>query len=252
MRGDDAFDPARNGLIGVALQEWEGLIFVNLSDDPGSLYDESSLGHPRLALYQLGSLKVGASIVYDVRANWKIVVANYEECAHCALVHPELSAEVPMFKEGAVGGGLDDGAEFAEGVDSLTPSGKTSRPPLPRLTSYEHRRYFGLVVRPNVFIDLHPDYVITSMIEPVAADATRITSDWLFDPTTMARADFDPSDAVEFNDLVGRQDCEVCELNQLGVTSRGFRSGGSYGVNERHIYGFDDYVLSRLGHSRDV
>ena len=250
MRGDVAFDPAENGLVPVAVQVWEGLIFLNLADEPRSILEQGTLAHPRLALYHLGELKVARAIAYDVKANWKIVVANYEECAHCALVHPELSAEVPLFRAGEVGGGLDDGAEFAEGVDSLTPSGKTNRPPLPHLTAEEQRHYYGMVIRPNAFVDFHPDYVIVTMLQPLAADHTRIVSDWLFDAGTMARSDFDPSDAVEFNDLVGRQDATVCELNQLGVTSRGFRSGGSYGTNERHIVDFDDYVLRHLGHDR--
>ena len=180
------------------------------------------------------------------------MIANYEECAHCALVHPELSAQVPLFKAGFVGGGLDDGAELADGVQSLTLTGQTNRPPLPGLLPYEQRRYFGLVVRPNMFLDLHPDYVIVTRLEPLAADRTRVISDVLFDPEVMARPDFDPSDAVEFNDMVSRQDAEVCELSQLGATSRGFRRGGLYGPNELHIRQFDDYVLDKLGHAQDA
>jgi phenylpropionate dioxygenase-like ring-hydroxylating dioxygenase large terminal subunit len=81
------------------------------------------------------------------------------------------------------------------------------------------------------------------------ADRTRVISDALFDPQVMAQPDFDPSDAVEFNDIVSRQDAEVCELSQLGATSRGFRRGGLYGPNELHIRQFDDYVLDMLGHT---
>ena len=251
MREDDSFNPAGYGLLPVALQEWEGLIFLTLADEPAPLIEPHELGHPRLARYHIGELKVGGTLIYDQKSNWKIVIANYEECAHCALVHPELSAEVPLFKAGNVGGGLDDGAEFAEGVQTLTFSGTSNRPPLRDLLPYEQRRYFGMVLRPNVLLDLHPDYVIVSMIQPLAADRTRIVSDVLFDPSVMARSDFNPSDAIEFNDLVSRQDGEVCELSQLGVTSRGFRAGGIYGPNERHIRDFDDYVLAQLGHTQD-
>jgi len=35
----------------------------------------------------------------------------------------------------------------------------------------------------------------------------------------MTRPDFDPMDAVEIFDVVNRQDWEVCELAQLGMTS---------------------------------
>ena len=38
----------------------------------------------------------------DVRANWKILVENYQECLHCSWVHPELVDIVPVYKTGSV------------------------------------------------------------------------------------------------------------------------------------------------------
>ncbi len=252
MKEDARFDPDLFGLVPVALENWEGLIFLNLGESPRPLAEQGNILHPRLARYHLGELKVGGTLVYDLRSNWKIVIANYEECAHCALVHPELSAQVPDFRAGLTSGGIEDGAEFAEGIESLTPTGKTSRPLFRDLLPEERHRYYGMVLRPNVFLDLHPDYVVVSRIEPLAPDRTRIVSDLLFDPDVMARPDFDPSDAMEFTDLVSKQDAEVCELSQLGATSRGFRDGGVYGPNERHIRDFDDYVLAMLGQTQQV
>jgi Rieske 2Fe-2S family protein len=165
-------------------------------------------------------------------------------------VHPELSAQVPDFRAGLTSGGIKDGAEFAAGIESLTPTGKTNRPPFRDLLPEERHRYYGMVLRPNVFLDLHPDYVVVSRIEPLAPARTRIVSDLLFDPKVMARPDFDAGDAVEFTDLVSMQDADVCELSQLGATSRGFRCGGVYGPNERHIRDFDDYVLAMLGQAQ--
>ena len=54
MREDASFDPASYGLFPVALQEWEGLIFLNLADEPGPLLEADGLGHPRLARYRIG------------------------------------------------------------------------------------------------------------------------------------------------------------------------------------------------------
>ena len=44
-----------------------------------------------------------------------------------------------------------------------------------------------------------------------------------FIPTRCARPDFDPADAVEFWDLVNRQDWRVCEGVQAGMRSQAFR-----------------------------
>jgi Rieske 2Fe-2S family protein len=62
----------------------------------------------------------------------------------------------------------------------------------------------------------------------------------------MAQQDFDPMDAVEIFDIVNRQDWEVCELAQLGMTSKAYKSGGIYVPSERHIRVFADFVLERL------
>jgi len=70
--------------------------------------------------------------------------------------------------------------------------------------------------------------------------------DWLFDPPVIEQPGFDPSDAVEFWDLVNRQDWEACELCQANVDSRAYREGGIYAPTEAHIRRFNDFVLARL------
>ena len=49
--------------------------------------------------------------------------------------------------------------------------------------------------------------------------------EFLFHPAEMAKPDFDPADAVDFWDLVNRQDWAICESVQRGMTSRVFQTG---------------------------
>ena len=81
---------------------------------------------------------------------------------------------------------------------------------------------------------------------PQGQTRTRVTCDWLFDREVMNRPGFDPMDAVEIFDIVNRQDWEVCELAQLGMTSKAYKSGGIYVPSERYIRAFADFVLERL------
>ena len=39
-------------------------------------------------VWQMGDLRLGRRIVYDVKANWKLIVLNYNECLHCPNLHP--------------------------------------------------------------------------------------------------------------------------------------------------------------------
>ena len=45
----------------------------------------------RFAAWQMGDLRLGRRIVYDVKANWKLIVLNYNECLHCPNLHPALN-----------------------------------------------------------------------------------------------------------------------------------------------------------------
>jgi len=246
------FDRTAFGLHQVPIEEWEGLLWVNLAAAPEPLETQLDRAiverfgeRETVSRYPIGALAVGRTVTYDVRANWKLIVENFMECYHCALVHPELSTLVPSFRQGlAYQQGV--GARFADGVESLTVTGKTNRPPLPGLLPEDDRTYYGLVLLPNVFLNLHPDYVLIHRLEPKGPDRTRIVCDWLFDPAVVQEPGFDPSDAVDFWDLVNRQDWEACELCQANMASRAYRNGGVYAPTEVHIRRFNDFVLARL------
>jgi glycine betaine catabolism A len=249
---DEQFNRLAFGLIPVALEIWEGLIWLNLADQPSSLaiqvhepIVERFGSYEPLTRYTIGELKVGKTIIYDIRANWKLVLENFMECYHCGPMHPELCWLLPGFKSGkSYGDG--DAAKLAEGVEAFTITGKASRPPLPGLLPQDLRRYYGIVLMPNVLLNLLDDHVVIHTLHPDGPARTRVTCDWLFDPAVIAHPDFDPMDAVEIFDIVNRQDWEVCELTQLSMTSKAFRSGGVYVPAERHIRAFADFIEETL------
>ncbi|MBC8078310.1 MAG: aromatic ring-hydroxylating dioxygenase subunit alpha [Chloroflexales bacterium] len=243
------------GLLPVALEVWEGLIWVNLADSPPPLAAQL---HPPLldrfgdleqfARYGIGGLTLGKRIAYDVQSNWKLVVENFMECYHCAPMHPELCELLPAFYNGTSYQGIVGvGTAFADDVEQFSMSGKGNRPRLSGLRDDDDRTYFGLTLAPNVLVSLLPDHVIIHTAHPRGPAQTYVTCDWLFEPGVVAAADFDPSDTVQIFDLVNRQDWEVCELTQGGVRSKAFAKGGVYVPSEHHILQFNNLVRERLG-----
>ncbi|TMD92967.1 MAG: aromatic ring-hydroxylating dioxygenase subunit alpha, partial [Chloroflexi bacterium] len=248
---DEQFERALFGLLPVALEVWEGLVWLNLGDDPASIADQLNEpiierfgGYAAFARYDVGNLKVGKRIAYDMQANWKLVLENFMECYHCGPMHPEFCRLLPGYKTGDVSDYVNgEAVSLAENVEAFTITGKASRPPLRGLLQEDLRHYYGFVLQPNVLLNLLHDHVVMHWLIPNGPGRTVIMCDWLFDPQVMARADFDPMDAVEIFDIVNRQDWEVCELTQLGMGSKAYRSGGVYVPEERHIRAFADFVL---------
>ena len=81
------------------------MIFVSLAESPPSLADWLADHTPDLANFdalRIDELAVGARTETVVRANWKIIVENYLECLHCAVVHPELVEILPLYSTGHV------------------------------------------------------------------------------------------------------------------------------------------------------
>jgi glycine betaine catabolism A len=251
------FEREAFGLYPVALEVWEGLVWVSLAETPAPLRDQllpqlaARLGDvDRLAPYRIGELEVARTLEYDIAANWKLVVENFMECYHCAPMHPELVRWLPDFRSGATQQyGL--GTRLADDAEALTLSGRAPAAPFPGLAAGHERHYYGLVVRPNVFLNLLPDHVIIHTLFPLGPERSHVTCDWLFQPAAIARPGFDPTDTVELFDRVNRQDWQVCEWVQGSARSRAFRAGGVYVPVERHIRGFNDFVLAELGLTGD-
>jgi glycine betaine catabolism A len=88
----DGFDPAAFGLHPVAVATWGGFVFLHLTPaEAGPLAAQLGPVPQRLRRYPLEGLRVGRRLAYRVAANWKLVAENYNECYHCAGVHPELT-----------------------------------------------------------------------------------------------------------------------------------------------------------------
>jgi Rieske 2Fe-2S family protein len=251
----ETFQKTEFSLYPVGLETWGGFFFVNLS--PGqagssdrTLFSQLGPAPERLKRYPLRELCTAKTISYDVAANWKIVMENYNECYHCGPIHPELCDLVPDFKR-AGGSNLDweRGIPHRPGAYTFTTTGTTSRSPFPGLDADEKVRHTGELLYPNLLLSLSCDHVAAFQLWPQGPDRTRIECRFLFHPHEIAKPTFDPSDAVNFWDLVNRQDWTVCERVQLGLKSR-VHQFGYYAPMEDLSADIRRYVDKRLGPSQ--
>jgi glycine betaine catabolism A len=235
-------------LVPVHVDSWGGFIFVNLAAQaPAPLIEQLAVPARMLGRYPLQDLRRGAQLVYDVRANWKVIMENYNECYHCGPVHPELCALVPAFRERG-GAGLDwaDGIPHRPGAWTFTTTGTSNRAPFPGLSDAEKVNHKGEVAYPNLLLSAAAEHVAAFMIWPMGPDLTRIACEFLFHVTEIAKPGFDPGDVVDFWDVVNRQDWQICESVQDGMRSRGFR-GGFYAPMEDPSLDIRRYLEKHLG-----
>jgi len=236
----------------VDVDTWGGFVFARCEPGAGPSLQAALGAVPgRVAAYQLAGLRTGARLRYEVAANWKVVLENYNECYHCGPVHPELCELVPDFARS--GGDVDwaAGVPHRAGAYTFTRTGTTTRLPFPGLSEIERTRHFGELVLPNLMISMSADHVAAFTLWPQSAGHTTIVCDFLFHPDEMAKPDFDPSDAVSFWDVVNRQDWLICERVQDGMTSRRFTAGYLAPMEEPSA-DVGRYVAARLGIDRNV
>ncbi len=212
------------------MDAYGGFLFVHLGESPRPLLDELREGTESITnfeRYHLETLRIGRRIVYEVEANWKIVVENYNECLHCPTVHPELVQIVPLYRFGEVWDEetRDDGNWMIEGATSFTRTGRSTLPPFPDLSPDDRRMYYGTFQFPNVLLNLHPDAAMVYTLYPRGPGHTTVVSEYLFAPETIAAPDFSPDPVVELWDLISKQDWVICSRAQTGVSSRAYRSG---------------------------
>jgi len=236
----------------VGVEVWGGFIFLNLSPadtlrEVRTLRKQLGAAVERTQRYPLRELRVAKRIVYEVQANWKIVMENYNECYHCGALHPELCEVVPAFRQqGGSGLEWENGIPHKEGATTITWTGKTSREPFPGLDDAEKVRHKGELIYPNLMLSLACDHVAAFTLWPSGPRHTKVTCDFLFHPAEMKKPSFDPSDSMDFWDLVNRQDWEICKRVQQGIGARA-HAFGFYAPMEDLSLDIRRYVLDRLG-----
>ncbi|HXG54393.1 MAG TPA: aromatic ring-hydroxylating dioxygenase subunit alpha [Vicinamibacterales bacterium] len=238
------FRKADYPLHAVHADAWDGHLFINLSPAPRPLREQLASLPDKFGFWRMQELRLAHRIVYDVKANWKLIVQNYNECLHCPNLHPALntlshylSGENEALQPTYMGGRMD----LRPGVDTLTWDGTCDRAPLPGLSSEDVRRVYYYSIFPNMLLSLHPDYMLVHTLWPQGPDRTINICEWHFHPDEIAKPGFDPKDAVEFWDLTNRQDWHVCELSQAGISSRAY-TPGPYSNREDLLYAFDQMI----------
>ena len=154
------------------MREWHGWVFVDRTGRGMPFEDHIGELEDVVAPYGAADLVTPVSHEYDVAANWKVIIENYQECYHCSMIHPELCRVSPpesgenIERDGNwVGGWMD----LRDGAQTMSLDGRSGGVAIARLDEHEKRTVMYVAVLPNLLISLHPDYVMTPPAHPARA-----------------------------------------------------------------------------------
>ena len=244
-----AFDRADHGLLPVAVESWGFLVFVSLEADPAPLAEHLGDLPERFAGYRLHEWLPRRRRRYDVAANHKLVGENFMEYYHLPWVHPELS-RVSKFSDHHrwQGPGTYTGMcttpvsrnSEAGGWDGLAPVGGLTG------TDADSGRFVWLF--PGTALSVLPNHAFVLFTDPVGPARTVETAVILSHPDSVAgpgsEAGLDQLE--EFWDLVNRQDLEIVERVQEGISNPAYRGGRLCYRFEEPLHRFQNMVVDRM------
>ena len=271
------FDTSEHGLRSVSVATVHGLIFLCFAADPPLLDDaRRDLAEP-MNMFGFESLKVAAYKEYEIAANWKLAVENYQECYHCTTAHPDYAKmhtltldenkrqrlqagmlqrlEACGLTDISVNHWVDDAADgdvvygywrtaLFEGYKTGSRDGAPVAPLLGSLADYDGGAS-DMVIGPFSFFLCYSDHVVCYVFTPVDLENSRCDIYWLVRSDAEEGRDYNLAELIWLWDVTTEADKEIIVNNWNGVRSRFFTPGPLSGM-ERTERSYIEWFLRAL------
>jgi len=216
FEGVENFDRAKNGLIPIRVETWEGFVFVNLDPHAASLQEFLGGLVKRVAPLGVSKLHYFDRRTYDIHCNWKVYVDNYLDGGyHVPHLHKGLSS-VLDYKQYTIENEdrycLQSSPMVASNEDTAT--GATRKG--------DRAWYFWQY--PNLMINRYEGYMDTNYVIPVDADHCTVIFDFYFSDVSEAQRVHN-NESVNVGNRVQDEDLGICEDVQRGLKSRAYGAG---------------------------
>jgi choline monooxygenase len=217
------FDKKDYGLVPVALSEWEGLLFINLSKKNTPLSTIIQGITERIAPHRISSKKFFKRFTYEINCNWKVYVDNYLEGYHVPLVHPKL-------------------AKLLDYQNYVTETFKHYSLQYSPLTEKDNIYGAGSAlyyfIFPNFMLNILPGRLQTNLVIALSHNKTLVVFDYYYDDITSSEALKRIQDDIEYSEKVQQEDIEICERVQKGLESIAYHKGRFSVEMEQGVYHF--------------
>lgn len=270
-------NPAQLGLKKVHLRQLEGWLWVCFAETPPDFEPLATQVAAILVPHRFAAAKIACTRVYDVPANWKLIVENSRECYHCPIGHPELCrvmgplpderGSYPAYAEERMAHyrkfGLNVEPVRGEGfhctrhplggptIVSETLDGNAVAPRMVRVAPEIDAEFghdagaVGFIHQPNYMLEASSDHAVLFTFTPIHATLTRVRADWYVRGDAVAGRDYDLDRVTSMWVVTGEQDWQLCAVNQAGVNSMQYEPGPYIG-EEAGVEHFVRWYLKQL------
>lgn len=206
------------GLMGVRVEEFAGLYFVNLDRNAEPLSKAAGELKTEVERYapDLSGLTFAHRLTYTIRANWKAVVDNFLECRHCPVAHRDFCTLIDMNTYEVENRGL-----FVSHMAKAKESGNSAYGTA-TATVTDHAVWY---LWPNMALMRYPgrgNFMVWRFV-PDGPETTKEEFDFFFETST---PNAEEQEAIRYIDKVLQQeDIDIVESVQRGMHSPGFSRG---------------------------
>jgi Rieske 2Fe-2S family protein len=217
--------PADARLPPVEVRSRWGFVFVRLERGPADPED-LPLGPPWFERAELAALRRAYVREDLVRANWKLLVENFQESHHFPRVHPSLERATPHARSTSVtlgGGFLGGSMELEPRHETVSEDGRLHGRPF--VAGIEDRRCVrDALLFPTWLTSLQPDYFLSYRLAPRSVAETLVTAEIFFHAAAFHER-LDVGAVTSFWDRTNAEDRAIVELQQRGLSESSHEPG---------------------------
>ena len=215
IAGIKDFERDDMGLPPIAVETWGPWVLINPDSTARPVAESLATLGTLLDQRRWKDLRFHSSKHWDIKCNWKVYVDNYLDGGyHIPHMHPTLDAQLDMSTYRT---------ECFDTYSIQSSGGATSQSELldvdPRARIGEGAIYAWTF--PNFMINVYGDCMDTNRVEPIGVDRCRVHYEFYF---AMAEADFIET-SIRQSDVTQREDIEICESVQVGLSSPSYDRG---------------------------
>jgi phenylpropionate dioxygenase-like ring-hydroxylating dioxygenase large terminal subunit len=259
MAGVGTYDKQALGLPRLAVDVWQGIIFLNFDREAPPLGARLAPLDAIVADWKLEELR-GEFLKdpnyrqsHDYDWNWKVYAEGQAECYHCDKLHADtpgiqnIDCDTMTVRVQDEARGVFAFEMRSKVIDAtVNHIGQAVFPPIPSLSEAQRWEQHSIIVAPNIFLQLMPDCVILLSWWPTGPRTMRVKRHRLYPQATLNREDFverhrEESAAIRY--FVGQDDRAFASV-QSGLESR-FAPRGPLSTREFVVHGMTRWLVER-------